>query len=320
MASGEDLEDAGLAGLTAAGSAGIMGGLSDLASSPSYNPGGGNIQYSGQGGELPGGPLQSLDSAINAKVALGEIPGHPGYLDTSTASDALGNVGTSTAAAPSGTLGGAYDTFAAEQASAAVPGLGDRAYEGIGSVAENLDTWDKVSDAAGHYKPELLATGVGLTGTGSIEALEKEEDEYGYTKDEREAERQKVIQSIKESYAAAGRDMPLGLEESYAAVGRDAPLGFDGRPLFSDGGIAGLTRGPGDGTGDRIPAVIDGKQPAALSTDEFIIPADVVSHIGNGSTTAGAKTLYSMMRDIRNARTKSSKQPKDIDPDRYLPA
>ena len=83
-----------------------------------------------------------------------------------------------------------------------------------------------------------------------------------------------------------------------------------------------LLRGAGDGMSDSIPAVIKGKRPqrAALADGEFVIPADVVSHLGNGSTEAGAKRLYSMMDKVRHARTGNSKQGKQINPDRFMPA
>lgn len=86
---------------------------------------------------------------------------------------------------------------------------------------------------------------------------------------------------------------------------------------YSDGGR--LLRGPGDGMSDHIPATIGGKQPARLADGEFVIPADVVSHLGNGSTDAGAKQLYKMMDNIRKARTGNPKQGKQINPDKFTP-
>jgi len=76
----------------------------------------------------------------------------------------------------------------------------------------------------------------------------------------------------------------------------------------------------GDGMSDDIPAMIDGNQPAALSDGEFVIPADVVSHLGNGSSDAGAQQLYSMMDRIRQARTGNKEQGKEINPKKYMPA
>lgn len=82
----------------------------------------------------------------------------------------------------------------------------------------------------------------------------------------------------------------------------------------------GYLDGPGDGMSDSIPATIEGRQPARLADGEFVIPADVVSHLGNGSTKAGAKRLYNMMDKVRKARTGTAKQGKQIKAERYMPA
>jgi hypothetical protein len=87
---------------------------------------------------------------------------------------------------------------------------------------------------------------------------------------------------------------------------------------YSDGGR--MLKGPGDGMSDNIPATIAGKQPARLADGEFVVPADVVSHLGNGSTDAGAKQLYSMMDRVRKARTGNKKQGKQIKPTKYMVA
>jgi hypothetical protein len=87
---------------------------------------------------------------------------------------------------------------------------------------------------------------------------------------------------------------------------------------YSDGGR--MLKGPGDGMSDDIPGVIGGKQPARLADGEFVVPADVVSHLGNGSTDAGAKRLYAMMDKVRKARTGNKKQGKQIKAEKYLPA
>jgi hypothetical protein len=87
---------------------------------------------------------------------------------------------------------------------------------------------------------------------------------------------------------------------------------------YSDGGR--LLKGPGDGMSDNIPARIGRKQEARLADGEFVVPADVVSHLGNGSTDAGAKTLYAMMNKVRKARTGNKKQGRQIQASSYLPA
>lgn len=77
-------------------------------------------------------------------------------------------------------------------------------------------------------------------------------------------------------------------------------------------------RGETDGMADKIPSSIDGVQPAALSHGEFVIPADVVSHLGNGNSDAGAEQLYKMMDRVRKDRTGTTKQGKKINPGKYL--
>jgi hypothetical protein len=78
-------------------------------------------------------------------------------------------------------------------------------------------------------------------------------------------------------------------------------------------------QGPTDGMADKIPSSIDGQQPAKLSHGEFVVPADVVSHLGNGNSDAGANVLYKMMDRVRKARTGTTKQGKQINPNKFTP-
>jgi hypothetical protein len=96
-------------------------------------------------------------------------------------------------------------------------------------------------------------------------------------------------------------------------------------PRYAAGGLASLPGkgyylgGTTDGMADQVPAQIDGRQPAALSDGEFVIPADVVSHLGNGNSDAGAKQLHSMMDRVRQERTGTTKQGKQINPASFMP-
>lgn len=90
---------------------------------------------------------------------------------------------------------------------------------------------------------------------------------------------------------------------------------------YSDGGR--LLRGPGDGVSDSIPAVIGKKQPARLADGEFVVPARIVSELGNGSTEAGARKLYAMLDRVQAARKKSigkGNVAKNSRADKLLPA
>jgi hypothetical protein len=121
----------------------------------------------------------------------------------------------------------------------------------------------------------------------------------------------------------------------------DSPVGMSGEPSmqgtrmaeggisdagynlggYSDGGR--LLRGPGDGVSDSIPAMIGKKQPARLADGEFVVPARIVSELGNGSTEAGARKLYAMLDRVQSARSKSigkGKVAKNSRADKYLPA
>jgi hypothetical protein len=93
---------------------------------------------------------------------------------------------------------------------------------------------------------------------------------------------------------------------------------------YAEGGEIAMAKGRylqggTDGMADEIPAQIGKNQPAALSHGEFVVPADVVSHLGNGNSDAGAKKLYQMMDKIRMARTGNKKQGKKINPDKFMP-
>ena len=106
-----------------------------------------------------------------------------------------------------------------------------------------------------------------------------------------------------------------GLMDAYAGGGM-SHLGD-----YSDGGR--LLRGPGDGVSDSIPATIGNKQPARLADGEFVVPARIVSELGNGSTEAGARKLYAMMDRIQSARGKTvgkGKVAKNSRSEKYLPA
>jgi hypothetical protein len=97
-------------------------------------------------------------------------------------------------------------------------------------------------------------------------------------------------------------------------------MGGMGGMGYAAGGTARFLSGGGDGMSDSIPATIEGKQEARLADGEFIISSDVVSGLGNGSSKAGAKQLYSMMDRVRAARTGKKKQAPVVNPRKLMPA
>ena len=121
---------------------------------------------------------------------------------------------------------------------------------------------------------------------------------------------------VEQNYFPNARYVPQPTSQVNFAQGGLSHLGD-----YSDGGR--LLRGPGDGVSDSIPAVIGNKQPARLADGEFVIPARIVSELGNGSTEAGARKLYAMMDRVQAARGKTvgkGKVAKNSRADKYLPA
>jgi hypothetical protein len=103
-------------------------------------------------------------------------------------------------------------------------------------------------------------------------------------------------------------------------------LAGGGMSYMEAGGTTGPTGAPrevvgnGDGMSDSVPADIEGVQEARLADGEFVIPADVVADIGNGSSDAGSKKLYDMMDRVRMARHDTTEQPPEIQAERLMPA
>jgi len=129
--------------------------------------------------------------------------------------------------------------------------------------------------------------------------------------------------SVSSSDFGGGATDPAGRDASGSPLAKGGiasihtPYNLGG---YAAGGNPRLLRGPGDGMSDHIPATINDRQPARLADGEYVITADVVSHLGNGSTEAGARQLDAMMKRIRKGRTGTPKQGKQIDPRKYLPA
>lgn len=151
---------------------------------------------------------------------------------------------------------------------------------------------------------EMYGAGkVGLTGLGMYAAAMEPEDGYGY-------EDMKISGDDVRNRGPQGQLNLAGLP----SLNVNNPYGYAEGGYLSGGNV------PGDGMSDSIPAMIGRGQQAALSEGEFVVPADVVSHLGNGSSNAGSKQLYAMMDQVRKDRTGTAKQGKEINPERYMPA
>jgi len=204
---------------------------------------------------------------------------------------------------------------AANTAPTVAGGIGDIAME-LGKTAVKTLTPKSALDA-------LKIASTASTVYGSIKSLQELE--------EQKEEAQRILKQQERAKAedvawaeSVLRDYPINYQRLTAADVR-AQQGMAGGGLaslnaFKSGGNPRFLKGGGDGMSDDIPATIGGRQKAALSDGEFVVPADVVSHLGNGSSRAGAKKLYSMMDNIRKARTGKKRQAPEVRADRYMPA
>jgi hypothetical protein len=205
---------------------------------------------------------------------------------------------------------------------------------GLGYAAEGGSTSDIMLAAGGTYDDEPMGDDIGMA-AGGIAAYSnrgqvrdlpesvgvprtgifRDTDPDTARKDALEAamiRNKKLAKSSRIKLADMPKTSVKGLGDVQEMAGGGSLGGY------SDGGR--MLKGPGDGMSDSIPATIGRKQPARLADGEFVVPADVVSHLGNGSTDAGAKKLYSMMDKIRKARTGKKKQAPAVKADRYMPA
>ncbi len=182
------------------------------------------------------------------------------------------------------------------------------------------------------------AAGAAFTGVGGMKTLDeldkaKDEadrilaDEANRTEKEKEFARNVLKMYPVEYRRITGQDVSsLGMASGGVAsfddeVGVDDGLMQGGIAALAKGGLPPrYLRGAGDGMSDSIRARIGGKQEARLADGEFVIPADVVSHLGNGSSNAGAKKLYGMMDRVRSARTGKKRQAPQVRTERYMPA
>lgn len=275
-------------------------------------------------GALLGGLMGGAGGAMFGGAGAAPSGAMPGAAATSTAAAAPAASGIEAAFAPSATqfgafgeapLGQSFDSFGSPVAAgspaatmADPTGLAQQqmavnaaqAPQSQGIMSGAKDWWGGLSD-----KQKLLAGGAGIAGLGMI----SDQMRGGVPK--------KKPYSGPLSRFSYNPDTYVPWNSRGFAAGGDTG-GIASLGGYSDGGR--MLKGPGDGMSDSIPASIGNKQPARLADGEFVVPADVVSHLGNGSTDAGAKQLYSMMNKVRKARTGNPKQGRQIQPRKYLPA
>jgi hypothetical protein len=165
---------------------------------------------------------------------------------------------------------------------------------------------------------------LGMTAYGGAEGLEESKEQqrlYEQQQAEIAAEQRRRKGVGYAAYERSGlASIPMG------ASGGMVAMAGGGMTYMEAGGTTGPTglprdvTGTGDGMSDSVPATIEGVQEARLADGEFVIPADVVADIGNGSSDAGSKKLYDMMDRIRKARHGTTEQPPEINAEKLMPA
>lgn len=233
------------------------------------------------------------EAATGAEIAINPATGLPW--------EATGSGYAGGAAGGVGGGGGGIEGLSAEQALLAKMVL-DSGGGGQGGQGGDSTTTTSTPFSTNQNSPYSLQYNPNATNSNTIGGMSPNSPYYGYA----------PLTFNYESGIKPLRAPEIGLRSRGYAHGGIADLGG-----YAAGGK--LLKGPGDGMSDSIVANIGGKQPARLADGEFVIPADVVSHLGNGSTDAGAKQLYKMMDRIRHARTGNKKQGKQINPTKFLP-
>ena len=168
-----------------------------------------------------------------------------------------------------------------------------------------------------------------ITKTGDPDVVPKETPrtgyQWGWNQKDKKWEEIPITTTDTTQGGDGGGEAAGGLQQAYAmggATGYAVGGGLGTLGGYSDGGR--LLKGPGDGVSDSIPATIGRKQqPARLADGEFVVPARIVSELGNGSTDAGARKLYAMMDRVQKARGKTTGKKRvatDTRTEKYLPA
>ena len=269
-------------------------------------------------GALTGGTVAAMSGDdVLAGTLTGGMGGYSGGgLETALAGDAtmplatsgsnsmMTSLATPTVAGSSGlaTGGGALADGTVAQAMSPGPvGLSGGISGAYDQVATNLGTMtpEGLVPASGFEVAKTLGSPALSMGLGGLETSDFYDDEVEFN-DPRDKY---------DPYSKLNLNKDTGISTALAAD--------TGLRLLAQGGFL---EGSGDGMSDDIPAMIDGDQPAALSTGEYVVSADVVSGLGNGSSEAGAKRLHAMMDRVRKATTGRKAQATEINPNNYLPA
>jgi hypothetical protein len=263
---------------------------------------------------------KTLDRAVGTNT-LNTIAADTDGLDENQVRDIAGLITSNTLG-----IGEVADTF----------GVG-----GMDVVAElfnaGYETGEQLTDRLGAFNEGLtevdLVANLLNTGKTDVNTVAKK---YNTTPEAVQAELDKVNEQNTLDYLAGLSDAEVGalINDDKLSIGQAVRVYQDRYPGLTEADIKASMKamgyaqggnvsgyylgGPTDGMADQIPATINDMQPARLSHGEFVVPADVVSHLGNGNSDAGAKELESMMDRVRKARTGTTKQGKQINPNKFL--
>ena len=294
-----------------------------------------------------GGSMDASGIGTGVDAAAGG-PSMGTYPTAPTASAPYGNIASDTGAGAdfAAQAGEGFNYNAASNnidvASTPAPNMLERGYsavkEGIGgilpeSAKDYIPTLSQVKDAATIASLGTTAYGTYKTKQ-ELDAAKAEAERVLADQANRKKEEVEWAQGVMRDYPYNYKRLTeeeVRSERGMAMGGRidsyDDEIGGDDNMM--QGGIASLAkgglpprylRGGGDGMSDSIKANIEGKQEARLADGEFVVPADVVSHLGNGSSNAGAKKLYAMMDRIRKSRTGKTRQAPEVNTRRLMPA
>ena len=312
---------AGTLGMSTAATAGLLVGAGTML-------GGGSFQQ---------GLMQGLGTYGAAGMAkglgyqgMGGAPGQtavaaPGAGPSGTTSTAGPSVGAESGGVDAGRVSGGYGPQPAVQAAtltsppAVAPVATGAPTAPTGATPTSFG--QKFTDVTGVSPSTALIGGTMLAG---LSQGEKERDMYEEERRRQAEEEERRKRLGMESFNRANE--PVNTRTLYGAGGGLVALARGGMTYMEAGGTTGPTGEPrmvagnGDGMSDSVPATIEGVQEARLANDEFVIPADVVADIGNGSSSSGAKKLYDMMDRIRQARHGTAEQPPEINAEKYMPA
>jgi hypothetical protein len=305
---GDPLKGALLGGLTG----GVGGGISTALAPEAA------LATEAAGSAIPSAATQTAASAIptatqaGTQAATSAFPGMGGQTAAQGFMNSMNPAAIAPTGIPGGTIAQGVGSFApAGGGISSLPATGGTFTEGMARFAS-----DPMASLTAN---KFTAGAAGLAGAiGARPEMEGPEEYNGPLKRFRfNPETYRSAQGYADggitALASGGYDRMVGEEPMYTA--NMASGGISNLGSYSDGGR--MLKGPGDGMSDSIPASISGKRPARLADGEFVVPADVVSHLGNGSTDAGARQLYSMMDKVRKARTGSKKQGREINPRKY---